>query len=130
MFVDHLADLAGGIESVQHRHLQIHQDHVKRLLGDPLHRLPTIADHTHYRIDAPQILDDELLIDPVVFRQQHSGTLQQGFEVLLIPLSLGLAQVEFVGAAVEQFVHLGQQGILGHRFGQKMGQPHAIHPGV
>jgi hypothetical protein len=62
VLVHHLADLTSGIQPVQLRHLQVHQDHVKRLLGHPLDRLPAVAHHGHQGIDPAQIFDDELLV--------------------------------------------------------------------
>ena len=85
MLVDHLADLAGGIQPVQHRHLQVHQDHVEGLLGHSLDRLPTVAHHGHQGIDPAQVFDDELLVDPVVLGQQYPDALQQLAKMLLIP---------------------------------------------
>ena len=130
MFVHHLADLAGRIQAVEHRHLQIHQDHVKGLLRHLLHRLAPVVHHGDHRLDPAQVLHDELLVDTVVFGQQHPGPVQQLPKVLLIALCLGLTNLAVVGAAVEQLVHLGQQGILCHGLGQEVGQPHALHASV
>ena len=57
----------------------------ERLLRHLLHRLAAVVHHGDLGLHPAQVLQNELLVDPVVLGQQHPGTAQQLPELLLIP---------------------------------------------
>ncbi|MPN58357.1 hypothetical protein SDC9_206061 [bioreactor metagenome] len=69
----------GGLQAIHSGHLQIHQDGiVGRLLArDPFQRGSAVTCHVHLDLGRRQQLPGNLLVDLVVFDDQHRKTAQQ-----------------------------------------------------
>ena len=119
-----LAQLVRGLETVEHRHLTIHQHQVVRLSLDRLQRFLAVAGGIRLQVELVQHAADDLGGNAVVLGNQDAevtGDLQrrQGAALWAWPvLAACLALREFVGQS-------GLEGVAGHRFGQD-----ALDPGV
>ena len=65
-----LADAACGFEAVHHRHVQVHQHRVERLLLHLLQRLLAVVGQTYAQAGTAQEFACHLLVEFVVFHQQ------------------------------------------------------------
>jgi hypothetical protein len=66
------ADGFGGLVTVHHRHLNVHQHAIERFGGDLIYRFATILCDRNADPGIAQQLTGELLVDLVVFNQQHA----------------------------------------------------------
>ena len=66
----------GGRQTVELRHLHVHQDQVVEVLPGQRQRLQPIASHMHLHTGCAQQLGGHSLIDQVVLGQQHPGARQ------------------------------------------------------
>ena len=116
----HGAQGAGGLQAVHHRHLHVHQHQVVVALGGQAHGLLAIGGQVDLDAHRLQQFAGHLLVDQVVFGQQHplaAGTLLQRTLV-----RLGLAAVlhrAAPGLAV-QAVDAGRQRRQRQRLGQRL----------
>ena len=63
-------DLAGGLEAVEFRHLQVHQDHVVRLPLDGVNRLQAVGGHVGPVAHLAEEPERHLLVDRVILGQE------------------------------------------------------------
>ena len=148
---------AGRLVAVHHRHLQVHQHdriETRRMGTNAFQRLLSVVGHLHLRLPAFEQLHRELLVDRVVFHQQHAQARQVGRRIGLVrrrheraciagqPLDevaqrfgqhrLGyeMARTEFLGIAVHQLRVVGRDDDRQRSSGQRPFVERAQHAGA
>ena len=105
----HGAQCAGGGQAVHHRHLHVHQHQVVVPLRGQLHRLLPIGRQVDRHAHGLQQRGGHLLVDRVVFGQQHAQASSSQLQRALMRLRLGAVwQRPLPGLAVQP-VDAGRQ---------------------
>ncbi|MNT40022.1 hypothetical protein D3C72_1763140 [compost metagenome] len=83
------AQVAGGRVAVHHGHLAVHEHAVEpRVCGEQVQRLLAVVGQHHFHARLAQQLHGQLLVQRVVFDQQHARALEL-LQVLGLPLGPG-----------------------------------------